>query len=133
MSLSFVHCERTVLFSVKRDLHPPLLPSLSGWFCLTKKCHVVKRLGGLAKIEVDNYSCVRWTRWVTEVVYLKILAHCFLSAQTLLTYLLRALSIPGNGSPDSCFIPDRETMLSNTSTNCTHISFNNIFNQTFST
>jgi len=133
MSLSFVHCERTVLFSVKRDLHPPLPPSLSGWFCLTKKCHVMKRLGRRVNIEVDNYSCVRWTRRVTEVVYLKILAHCFLSARTLLSYLLRALPIPGNGYPDSCFIPDRQTTPSNTSTNCIHISFNNIFNQAFST
>ena len=28
MSLFFVNCERTVLFSVKRDLDPPLPPSL---------------------------------------------------------------------------------------------------------
>ena len=44
MSLFFVNCERTVLFSVKRDLDPPPPPPFTTLFSIVTKILITQRL-----------------------------------------------------------------------------------------
>ena len=60
LSLFFVNCERTVLFSVKRDLDPPLPPSLFSTLMFAGFPNQSPRLTVYTYVKVDSF-------WVVDI------------------------------------------------------------------
>ena len=58
MSLFFVNCERTVLFSVKRDLDPPPPPFSTLFLVSSHKIRQLFEKGVIHSVEMFTLECI---------------------------------------------------------------------------